>query len=174
MQFAPENASLSTNLSTVPVVCVGMAVRFTCTVAATNPAVDTFTFSENGIVISNKTDAGLWIKTLDTGGKVTYKCRANNSQGTSSSRKTLLSVEVSASATIESNSIVVKKGQDVDLACIPSPNISWINVSNVVMGNGRICTTSAGLWQGNISAPQEILVEVTAKRLTYLSNMSHI
>ena len=90
---APENASLSTNLSSVPVVCVGMVVRFTCTVAATNPAVDTFTFYENGVVISNKTDSGLWIKTLDTGGKVTYKCQANNSQGTSSSRKTFFSVE---------------------------------------------------------------------------------
>ena len=70
-----------------------MVVQFTCTVAATNPAVDTFTFYENGVVISNKTDLGVWIKTLDTGGKVTYKCQANNSEGASSSSKTLLSVE---------------------------------------------------------------------------------
>ena len=90
---APENASLSSNLSTVPVVCVGMVVRFTCTVAACNPAVDTFTLYENGVVISDKTGSGVWIKTLDAGGKVTYKCQAKNSEGTSSSSKTLFSVE---------------------------------------------------------------------------------
>ena len=70
-----------------------MVVRFTCTVAATNPAVDTFTFYENGIVISNKIDSGVWIKTLDTAGKVTYKCQANNSEGTSSSSSSLFYVK---------------------------------------------------------------------------------
>ena len=70
-----------------------MVVSFTCTVAVTNPAVDTFTFYENGIVVSNKMDSGAWIKTLDTGGEMTYKCQANNSVGTSSSRKILLSVK---------------------------------------------------------------------------------
>ncbi|XP_044180515.1 immunoglobulin superfamily member 10-like [Acropora millepora] len=142
VQFAPENASLSTNLSTVPVVCAGMVVSFTCSVEASNPAVDTFTLYENGSVISNKIDSGIWIKTLDTGGEVTYECQANNSIGTSSSNKTLFFVEVSASATVESNNIVVREGKDVDLVCngsgIPSPRIFWLNLSNDIMENGRI------------------------------------
>lgn len=101
---APENASLSTNVSTVPVVCVGMVVNFTCAVEATNPAVDTFTLYENGSVISNKADSGVWIKTLDTGGVVTYRCQANNSVGTSSSsNKTRFSIEGEATVILLSS-----------------------------------------------------------------------
>lgn len=81
---APEKASLSTNASTVRVLCAGMVVSFTCTVEA-NPKVDTFALYENARMISDKTDTGVWIKTLDTGGEVTYKCQANNSIGTGSS-----------------------------------------------------------------------------------------
>ena len=81
---APEKASLSTNASTVRVLCAGMVVSFTCTVEA-NPKVDTFALYENGRMISDKTNTGVWIKTLDTGGEVTYKCQANNSIGTGSS-----------------------------------------------------------------------------------------
>ena len=66
-------------------VCTGMVVNFTCTVEATNPAVDTFTWYENGSLISSKTDSGVWIKALDTGGEVTYRCQADNSVGTSNS-----------------------------------------------------------------------------------------
>ena len=90
---APENASLSTNLSTAPVVCAGMVVSFICSVEASNPAVDSFTLYENGSVISNKIDSGIWIKTLDTGGEVTYECHANNSAGTSRSDNISFTVE---------------------------------------------------------------------------------
>lgn len=45
---------------------------------------ETFTLYENGSVISNETDPGVWIKTLYSGGEVTYKCQANNYVGTSS------------------------------------------------------------------------------------------
>ncbi|XP_067030223.1 uncharacterized protein [Acropora muricata] len=142
VQFAPENASLSTNLSTVPVVCAGMVVSFICSVEASNPAVDTFTLYENGSVISNKTDSGVWIMTLDTAGEVTYKCHANNSAGTSRSDNISFTIEVSASVTVARNSIVAKEGQNVTLVCngfgLPAPSISWMNESNVVMENGRI------------------------------------
>ena len=90
--------------------------------------------------------------------------------------KTSFSFAVSASATIESNSIVVKEGQDVDLVCngsgLPLPNISWVNVSNVVIGNGRnlslhnISRTVAGQYIctarnscGNDSTKVDILVQ---------------
>ena len=57
-------------------------------------------------------------------------------------KKNSFSFTVSASATIEGNSIVVKEGQDMEVvgsgSGLPSPNISWVNVSNVVMANGRI------------------------------------
>lgn len=96
---------MSTNLSAVPVVCVGMVVNFTCTVEAANPAVDTFTLYENGSVISYKADSGVWIKTLDTGGMVTYKCQANNSVGTSSSsNKTRFSIEGEATMSLKLSS----------------------------------------------------------------------
>lgn len=98
---APENASLSTNLSTVPVVCAGMVVKFICAVEASNPAVDTFTLYENGSVIANKTDLGVWIKTLDTGGKVTYKCQANNSVGISRSDNISFTVEGEVTTLLE-------------------------------------------------------------------------
>ena len=70
-----------------------MFVNFTCIVEATNPAVDIFTLYENGSVISKKTRSGIWIETLDAGGEVTYQCQANNSVGTSSSKKTRFFVE---------------------------------------------------------------------------------
>ncbi|XP_015760802.1 PREDICTED: hemicentin-1-like [Acropora digitifera] len=142
VQFEPENAFLSTNLSTVPVVCVGMVANFTCTVEASNPAVDTFILYENGSMVSSKTALGVWIKTVDTCGEVTYKCQANNSVGTSSSSSISFTIGVRASAAVESNSIVVTEGQDVNLVCsesgFPSPSTFWVNVSNVVMDNGRI------------------------------------
>ena len=89
---APEKASLSTNVSTVPVICAGMVVKFTCTVEA-NPKVDTFALYENGRMISDKTDTGVWITTLGTGGEVTYKCEANNSIGTGSSENISFTIE---------------------------------------------------------------------------------
>lgn len=89
---APEKASLSTNVSTVPVVCAGMVVKFTCTVEA-NPKVDTFALYENGRMISDKTDTGVWSTTLGTGGEVTYKCEANNSIGTGSSENISFTIE---------------------------------------------------------------------------------
>ena len=101
LSVAPENASLSTNLSMVPVVCAGMVVSFTCSVEASNPAVDTFTLYENGSVISNKTDSGVWIMTLDTAGEVTYKCHANNSAGTSRSDNISFTVKGKASNFLE-------------------------------------------------------------------------
>ncbi|XP_044180336.1 hemicentin-1-like isoform X3 [Acropora millepora] len=141
VQFAPEKASLSTNVSTVPVVCAGMVVKFTCTVEA-NPKVDTFALYENGRMISDKTDTGVWITTLGTGGEVTYKCEANNSIGTGSSENISFTIEVSASATAVCNGIVAREGQNVTLGCngfgLPAPSISWFNESNVVMENGRI------------------------------------
>lgn len=63
-----------------------------------------------------------------------------------------ISFTVSASATIQSNSIVVNEGQDVDLVCngsgLAPPNISWINLSNEVMENGRILSLHAQHRQG--------------------------
>ena len=46
---------------------------------------ETFTLFGNGSVVSNKRDSGVWIRTLTTSGKATYKCTANNSVGVSSS-----------------------------------------------------------------------------------------
>ena len=54
---------------------------------------DSFALYENGSVISNKIDSGIWIKTLDTGGEVTYECHANNSAGTSRSDNISFTVE---------------------------------------------------------------------------------
>ena len=54
---------------------------------------DIFTLYQSGSMISSKTDLGVWIKTLDTGGKVTYKCQANNSAGTSRSDNISFTVE---------------------------------------------------------------------------------
>ena len=70
-----------------------MVVNLTCTVEAANPTVDTFALYENGNMISSKTDKGVWIKTLDTGGEVTYKCQANNSIGTGSSENISFTIE---------------------------------------------------------------------------------
>ena len=47
--------------------------------------VKTFTLFQNGVVVSNKRDSGVWISTLTTSGHATYKCTANNSVGVSSS-----------------------------------------------------------------------------------------
>lgn len=98
---APENASLITNLSTIPVVCAGMFVNFTCSVEAANPAVNIFALYENGSVISKKNHSGVWIVTLDAGGEVTYQCQASNSVGTSRSKKTFLFVEGEATKFLE-------------------------------------------------------------------------
>ena len=105
-------------------------------------------------------------------------------------KKTPFSFAVSASATIESNSIVVKEGQDVDLVCngsgLPSPNISWVDASNVVMGNGSILSlhnisrTMAGQYIctarnscGNDSEKVDILVQCESY-LTYINNMNYV
>ena len=62
-----------------------MVANFTCVVEASNPAVEILTLFENGSVVSNKRDSGVWITTLSTGGKAAYKCMASNSVGVSSS-----------------------------------------------------------------------------------------
>lgn len=60
-----------------------MVVNFTCTVGATNPAVDTFTLYENGHEVSSKGDTGEWIRALSSLGEVSYNCDVKNSVGTS-------------------------------------------------------------------------------------------
>lgn len=82
---APEKVSLTTNVTTSHKVCAGMMANFICTVEDSNPAVHTFTLFENGTVVSNKRDSGVWSRTLTTSGDSTYKCMVNNSVGVSSS-----------------------------------------------------------------------------------------
>ena len=83
-KVAPENVALSTNLSATQRICAGMVVNFTCTVGASNPAIDTFTLYENISVVSSKRDSGVWIRALNNGGEVSYNCDVNNSVDTSS------------------------------------------------------------------------------------------
>ena len=82
-----------TNLSISHKVCAGMLATFTCAVEASNPAVETFTLFENGSVVSNKRDHGVWIRTLTISGDAIYKCMANNSVGVSSSDYVKFTVE---------------------------------------------------------------------------------
>ena len=82
---APVNVTLSTNLSRSDYVCAVIVVNFTCTVEAANPDVDAFTLYENGSSVQNTGIRGVWIRRLDTGGEVTYRCEANNTINVSSS-----------------------------------------------------------------------------------------
>ena len=54
---------------------------------------ETFTFFENGDVVSNKRDHGVWIRTLTVSGDAIYKCTVNNSVGVSSSDYVNFTVE---------------------------------------------------------------------------------
>ncbi|XP_044167458.1 uncharacterized protein LOC114951266 isoform X2 [Acropora millepora] len=142
VQYAPERVTLITNLSRSQNVCAGMVANFTCVVEASNPAVETLTLFENGSVVSNKRDSGVWIRTLSTGGKAAYKCMASNSVGVSSSDYINFMVEVPASVTNISSSIVVKEGDNVTLVChgfgLPAPSITWCDAQNVVMKDENI------------------------------------
>ncbi|XP_044176562.1 fibroblast growth factor receptor 3-like [Acropora millepora] len=142
VQYAPERVTLITNLSISHKVCTDMLATFTCAVAASNPAVETFTLFGNGSMVSSKRDSGIWIRTLTTSGDATYKCTANNSVGVRSSDYINFSVEVPASVTNISNSIIVREGQNVTLAChgfgFPAPIITWSDAWNQVMENGHI------------------------------------
>ncbi|XP_067032626.1 fibroblast growth factor receptor 3-like isoform X6 [Acropora muricata] len=142
VQYAPEGVTLTTNLSRKHNVCVGMVANFTCVVEASNPAVETLTLFENGSVVSNKRDSGVWIRTLSTGGNAAYKCMASNSVGVSCSDYINFMVEVPASITNISNSIVVKEGQNMTLVChgfgLPAPSITWYDARNKVMKDENI------------------------------------
>ena len=70
-----------------------MLATFTCAVETSNPAVETFTLFENGSLVSDKRDHGVWIRTLTISGDAIYKCMANNSVGVSSSDYVSFTVE---------------------------------------------------------------------------------
>ncbi|XP_044171636.1 fibroblast growth factor receptor 2-like [Acropora millepora] len=142
VQYPPERVTLNTNPSISHKVCAGTLATFICAVEASNPEVETFTLFENGSVVSNKRDHGVWFRTLTISGNATYKCTANNSVGVSSSASINFTVEVPASVTNISNSIVVKEGQNVTLVChgfgIPAPSITWSDAWNVAMEDENI------------------------------------
>ena len=54
---------------------------------------ETFTLFENGSVVSNMRDHGVWKRTLTIRGEAIYKCTANNSVGVSSSDYVNFTVE---------------------------------------------------------------------------------
>ncbi|KAK2557578.1 hypothetical protein P5673_020339, partial [Acropora cervicornis] len=114
---APKGVTLTTNLSRNHHVCVGMVANFTCVVEASNPAVENLTLLGTGSVGSNKRDSGVWIRTLTSGDNAAYKCMASNSVGVTCSDYINFMVEVPASITSISNSIVLKEGQNVTLVC---------------------------------------------------------
>ena len=60
--------------------CKGKVTSFNCSANA-NPGVTSYQLFENETAILNTSAAGMWSKTLESGGVFVYKCVANNSLG---------------------------------------------------------------------------------------------
>ena len=60
--------------------CPGGYWNFTCSVGVANPQVTSYQLLENDIVVDTSS-SGMWIKKLSNSGAFIYKCRANNTVG---------------------------------------------------------------------------------------------
>ena len=72
-------------------VCIGEVISFNCSANA-NPGVTSYQLFENETAILNTSAAGMWSKTLESGGVFVYKCVANNSLGSEYSRSVSVTV----------------------------------------------------------------------------------
>ena len=75
----PENIHLMSS-AVDNKVCIGEVISFNCSANA-NPGVTSYQLFENETAILNTSAAGMWSKTLESGGVFVYKCVANNSLG---------------------------------------------------------------------------------------------
>ena len=86
----PEEIRLSPNITNNPV-CAGYIANFTCSANA-YPAVDSYTLFENGSAV-NTSSLGVWSITMNTSGRLVYRCEANNSVGSDKSTDVIVNVE---------------------------------------------------------------------------------
>lgn len=85
----PDNVSL--NIPTTKV-CAGMAVTFTCSAGAANPAVQNYALYKfvGGLTYISRNQTGVFNQRLYTKGQHNYRCEGSNSlASTSSSNKSL-------------------------------------------------------------------------------------
>ena len=85
----PENVVLRTN-ATANKACQNDVVSFTCSADAVPSAMSFQSFKDN--VPMEIINSGMWVKTLSEGGMFDYKCVANNSIGSASSRNVNITV----------------------------------------------------------------------------------
>lgn len=85
----PDNVSLDIPATKV---CAGVAVMFTCSAGAANPAVQNYTLYKfvDGLTYVSSSQTGVFIQKLYTKGPHNYKCEGRNSlASTSSSNRSL-------------------------------------------------------------------------------------
>ena len=87
----PQNIQLLTN-ATSNQACLGSYLKFTCSVGSANPPVTSYELFKNDVVVDTSS-SGMWIRMPPSSGEFTYKCLANNTQGTANSTSIIISVE---------------------------------------------------------------------------------
>ena len=84
----PQNIQLLTN-ATSNQACLGSYLNFTCSVGSANPPVTSYELFKNDVVVDTSS-SGMWIRMLPNSGVFTYKCLANNTQGTANSTSVII------------------------------------------------------------------------------------
>lgn len=84
----PENVRISVSKASA---CKDDVISFTCS-AYSRPAVQTYQLFENDTLVSDFSDSGLWNRGMSSKGVFVYKCVANNSGGTGSSKSVIVNV----------------------------------------------------------------------------------
>ncbi|PFX15229.1 Hemicentin-2 [Stylophora pistillata] len=187
VQYEPENVKLSSN-TTRKEVCAGIYVKFTCTADA-NPPVHTYLLYENDTKVdSNLGNTGIWIPKLETGGKIVFRCTANNSiQETRESNDTVFFVKVPPSVK-QMKIEPITEGDTVEMYCnatgSPNPTVKWTKGENVVSDNSslmieNIRRNEAGDYRctanntcGNASTAVYVDVQYKPENVMLISNTS--
>ena len=97
----PEDVQLTTNV-TANKVCLNDVVFFNCSAANANPPVAFYQFFENDVLFGSSS-SGMFSKMVMSSGNLTYKCVANNTEGTTSSQ------DVSITVNGEANNDYIKR-----------------------------------------------------------------
>ena len=97
----PEDVQLTTNV-TANKACLKDVVFFNCSAANANPPVALYQFFENDVLFGSSS-SGMFSKMVMSSGNLTYKCVANNTEGTTSSQ------DVSITVNGEANNDYIKR-----------------------------------------------------------------
>ena len=71
--------------------CLGSYLNVTCSVGSANPPAIFYQLLKNDVVVDTSS-SGMWIRMLLNSGVFTYKCLANNTEGTANSTSVIITV----------------------------------------------------------------------------------